>query len=155
MDEVFPPTVIIRHTKENPRKCSIMPLKGRPGIQIHNYPMARPLDLRNYIRLAADGPPLTRQDEKFGVLLLDGSWRSAGSMTRDYEHIAPRSLSGFVTAYPRVSKLGTDPDNGLASVEALFIALKILGRPVEGILDYYHWKDKFLAANSSLLANYE
>lgn len=132
-----------------------MPLKGRLGIQIHNYPMARPLDLRNYIRLAADGPPLTRQDEKFGVLLLDGSWRSAGSMTRDYEHISPRSLSGFVTAYPRVSKLGTDPDNGLASVEALFIALKILGRPVEGILDYYHWKDKFLAANTSLLANYE
>lgn len=132
-----------------------MPLKGRPGIQIYNYPMARPLDLRNYIRLAADGPPLTRQDEKFSVLLLDGSWRSAGSMTRDYEHISPRSLSGVVTAYPRVSKLGTDPDNGLASVEALFIALKILGRPVEGILDHYHWKNKFLAANSTLLANYE
>jgi len=155
VDEVFPPTVIIRHTKENPRKCSIMPLKGRPGIQIYNHPMARPLDLRNYIRLAAEGPPLSREDEQFGVLLLDGSWRSADSMSRDFEHVSPRSLSGFVTAYPRVSKLGTDPDNGLASVEALFIALKILGRPVEGLLDHYHWRDKFLAANSSLLANYD
>jgi pre-rRNA-processing protein TSR3 len=46
-----------------------------------------------------------------------------------------------------VSKLGTDPDNGLASVEALYLAHHILGRPVEGLLDHYHWAAEFLELN--------
>ena len=50
-------------------------------------------------------------------------------------------------AYPRVSKLGTDPDNGLATVEALFLAYHILGRPTECLLDHYHWADEFLRLN--------
>jgi pre-rRNA-processing protein TSR3 len=46
-----------------------------------------------------------------------------------------------------VSKLGTDPDNGLASVEALFIAHHVLGRPTEGLLDQYRWREQFLRLN--------
>lgn len=151
MDQASPPpTVIVRHTRENPKKCSVMPLKGKPGIQIYNYPLKAPISLEGYIRLSADGPPLGPADKAMGILLLDGSWRSASAMTTAFAHISPRSLSGFQTAYPRVSKLGTDPDNGLASIEALYIALKILGRPVEGLLDHYHWKEQFLAANAGL-----
>lgn len=127
-----------------------MPLKGMNGIQIFNYPLKNPLPLEGFIRLAAEGPPLGPDDASMGILLLDGSWRSASAMTRAFAHVPPRSLSGYQTAYPRVSKLGTDPDNGLASIEALYIALKILGRPVEGILDKYHWKEQFLQANAEL-----
>ena len=68
-------------------------------------------------------------------------------MTRTFQHVPPRSLHGFVTAYPRVSKLGTDPDNGLASIEALYIAYRLLGRPTVGLLDHYHWTGAFLTAN--------
>ncbi|MGH7226876.1 MAG: DUF309 domain-containing protein, partial [Gemmataceae bacterium] len=50
-------------------------------------------------------------------------------------------------AYPRVSKLGTDPDNGLASIEALFVAYHLLGRPTAGLLDHYHWSEEFLRSN--------
>lgn len=143
----FPPTIIVRHPKENPKKCSVLPLKGRDDLLFFTYPAKNLPPLDKYIRLAADGPPLSESDREHGILLLDGSWRWAENMIRSFEHVPPRSLSGYVTAYPRVSKLGTDPDNGLASVEALFVAHHLLGRSTDGLLDHYHWKDAFLEAN--------
>ena len=145
---MYPPTVIVRHTKENPRKCSILPLRGRPDLVFLNYPVRVRPPLEGYIRLAADGPELTAADADRGLLLLDGSWRWAGSMMRDFADVPPRSLHGYRTAYPRVSKLGTDPDHGLASVEALFVAYHILGRPINGLLDHYHWRAEFLRSNN-------
>jgi rRNA small subunit aminocarboxypropyltransferase len=143
----FPPTIIVRHPKENPRKCSILPLRGRSDLVIATYPAKKLPALDNYVRLAAEGPELSPADASAGILLLDGSWRWADTMTRDFAHVPPRSLHGYVTAYPRVSKLGTDPDNGLASVEALFLAYHILGRPTEGLLDHYHWAEAFMEKN--------
>jgi pre-rRNA-processing protein TSR3 len=147
MSEQPPPTVIVRHAKENPRKCSILPLRGRQDIVLLGYPLKDVPKLSGYVRLAADGPELSPADHACGLLLLDGSWRWATAMTRDFQHVPPRSLHGYKTAYPRVSKLGTDPDNGLASVEALYVAYGILGRPTAGLLDQYRWGEKFLALN--------
>ncbi|MSQ94002.1 MAG: hypothetical protein EXR98_05530 [Gemmataceae bacterium] len=143
----YPTTIIVRHPRENPRKCSILPLQGRVDAQIFTYPASTLPALDGYIRLAADGPALSIADRDAGILLLDGSWRSASKMIAHFEHIPPRSLSGWKTAYPRVSKMGTDPDNGLASIEALYIAYHLMGRPTDGLLDHYHWADQFLAAN--------
>jgi rRNA small subunit aminocarboxypropyltransferase len=143
----YPPTIIVRHKKENPRKCSVVPLKGRPDICFFSYPLKQLPELTGYIRLAAEGPPLSAADAAAGVLLLDGSWNAANVMTRLFVHVEPRSLAGYVTAYPRVSRFGTDPANGLASIEALYIAHRILGRPTEGLLDHYHWAASFLALN--------
>ena len=147
MSPPYPPTVIVRHPKENPRKCSVLPLRGRPDLIFLSYPVRQRPDLTGYVRLAAEGPELSAADAGAGVLLLDGSWRWAGTMTRDFADVPPRSLHGWHTAYPRVSKLGTDPDNGLASVEALFLAHHILGRPTAGLLDHYRWADEFLRLN--------
>lgn len=147
MEPAYPVTVIVRHPRENPRKCSILPLRGRADLFICTYPVPQPLDLTAYVRLAAEGPPLSAADASRGLLLLDGSWRWAGAMTRDFLDVPPRSLSGYQTAYPRVSKLGTDPNNGLASVEALFLAHHLLGRSTSGLLDHYRWGAEFLARN--------
>ncbi len=147
MAEAYPPTIIIRDTHESPRKCSIWPLRGLPGLVFLRYPLEEHPPLENYIRLAADGPALSPTDAGFGLLLLDGSWRWADRMMRDFLDVPPRSLSGYPTAYPRVSKLGTDPANGLASVEALFLAHHILGRPTTGFLDSYRWGAEFLRLN--------
>ena len=144
----FPNTVIIRSIKENPKKCSVMPLKGKQGITLVNYPVEKAMILPNYIRLSAEGPPLSSADNDKGILLLDGSWRTAGNMEKDFASIPPRSLSNYKTAYPRVSKLGTDPENGLASIEALYVAYVILGRDPQGLLDNYHWKKEFLELNT-------
>jgi pre-rRNA-processing protein TSR3 len=152
MTTPFPITVIVRHPKENPRKCTVLPLRGRPDLVIQKHPVVLPPELAGYVRLAAEGPELSRADAGCGLLLLDGSWRWAGVMTRDFEEVPPRSLHGYRTAYPRVSKLGTDPDNGLASVEALYIAYHILGRPTEGLLAHYRWAEEFLRLNGFALS---
>lgn len=143
----LPPTVIVRHQRENRKKCSIWPLHGRPDLVFLPYPVRERPDLTGYIRLAAEGPELSPADAAAGVLLLDGSWRWAAAMTRAFLDVPPRSLHGFRTAYPRVSKQGTDPDNGLASVEALYVAYHILGRETQGLLDHYRWAEEFLRIN--------
>src|SRR5271165_5903038 len=142
MDTTYPRTLIVRHRKENPKKCTILPLRGRPDVVLVSYPLRERPALDGYLRLAADGPPLSPGDAACGLLLLDGSWRWAGAMTRDFVEVPPRSLQGWRTAYPRVSKLGSDPDNGLASIEALFVAYHLLGRPTTGLLDHYRWAEE-------------
>src|SRR5205823_15125405 len=112
----------------NPRKCTLVPLRGRPDLVFRSYPVnsphpsrtdfksVPPIDLNGYVRLAPVGPKLSSSDAGPGLLLLDGSWRRAEPMIKAYEHIPPRSLTGYRTAYPRISKKGTDPANGLAPV---------------------------------------
>jgi pre-rRNA-processing protein TSR3 len=147
----YPVTVIVRHPRENPRKCSILPLRGRPDVLFRTFPVAERPPLTGYVRLAAEGPELSATDADCGLLLLDGSWRWAEGMNRAFLDVPPRSLTGWQTAYPRSSKLGTDPDNGLASVEALFAAYHILGRPTEGVLTHYRWTEEFLRLNGDVL----
>lgn len=143
----FPITIIVRHPRENPKKCTVLPLKGRADVLLLPYPPIEMPAFDGYIRLAADGPELATADCECGILLLDGSWRSSTKMVKHFEAVPPRSLRGWQTAYPRVAKAGTDPDNGLASVEALYIAYHILGRPTDGLLDHYHWARQFLELN--------
>ena len=126
-------------------------------VRILTYPLSDAPSFDGYIRLAAEGPALGEgegeADRAAGILLLDGSWRSASKMIAQFEAIPPRSLAGWHTAYPRVSKLGTDPANGLASIEALFIAYHLLGRPTAGLLDHYRWAGQFLEVNRHRLTN--
>lgn len=56
-----------------------------------------------------------------------------------------RLPDGVKTAYPRVSKIADNPDGGLASVEALYLARRLLGDDDPTLLDAYYWRDEFLA----------
>jgi pre-rRNA-processing protein TSR3 len=148
MKKAYPATLIVRDTRENPRKCSILPLRDRSDLVFLTYPIIERLWLTGYVRLAAEGPELSPADAGHGLLLLDGSWRRTQAMTKSFQDVPPRSLQGYRTAYPRFSKRGTDPVHGLASVEALFVAYHILGRPTTGLLDHYRWADEFLHLNN-------
>ena len=128
-------------------KCSLEPLRGRGDLRFVAYSAKQIMDLADYVRLSVEGPPLTAADADQGILLIDGSWRHAARMHQHFAAVPPRSLFGFRTAYPRVSKLFDDPPAGLASVEALYIAYRILERPTAGILGGYHWRDEFLRLN--------
>lgn len=145
-----PPTIIVVHPKERRSKCSVWPLRGREGIVFWKYPRrgAEPID--GYVRLGLGGPLLSPADAKSGLLLLDGTWRWAATMERDYADVPVRSLGPWTTAYPRTSKIFDDPEAGLATVEALFAAYAQLGRSTEGLLDHYQWRDRFLELNSHL-----
>jgi pre-rRNA-processing protein TSR3 len=146
---VAPPiTILVVHPRENRAKCSLEPLRGRADVRFVKFPPKAGLDLADYVRLAVDGEPLTERDAGKGILLLDGNWRFAAPMNRHFAEVPARSIRGFKSAYPRTAKLGTDPADGLASVEALYVAYAIVGRPTEGLLDGYHWRAPFLAANS-------
>lgn len=148
-------TLILRHRKENLKKCSLRGLEGRPDLSFLRYPFKELPALDNYVMLVMDGAPLlSKNDADKGLFLLDSTWRYLPKMIASVEKITvpeKRVLPGsFLTAYPRTQEDCEDPERGLSTLEALFISYKILGRSTEGLLDHYYWKDKFLSLNNFL-----
>ena len=143
----FPPTVILRHNRENLRKCSLRGLEKREDLIFLTYPTSPLPDLTHYIVLTLEGPPLTTADRHRGLFLIDGTWRHAKTMAKIVPpRLVQRSLPSHLrTAYPRRQDDCPDPLRGLASVEALYMAYLILERETDGLLDHYHWKDPFVA----------
>ena len=85
------------------------------------------------------------QVTKLGAEVLSGKADRVERRRGCFEVGAP-----LVTAYPRRSRLFADPAQGLASVEALYAALAILGRPRPELLEGYRWASEFLRANPEL-----
>lgn len=146
------PTILVVHPRENPNKCSIEPLRGRAGFVFWRFPERGPEPLAGYLRLGLGARELSIEDRDAGLLLLDGTWMRARRMEPAYADVEARSLPPFATAYPRVSDRGDDPQQGLATIEALHAAHVILGRPAEGLLERYHWREAWLERNRELLA---
>lgn len=150
---VCPIALIIVRRGENRAKCTIQPLRGTPGLAFLAYPLGTAPDLTRHLLLAPDAPPLTAADAGRPLLLLDANWRHAPVMRRAIGPVESRSIpAGWRTAYPRRSKTGSDPDGGLATVEALFAALCVLGRRDDALLRFYPWRDAFLELNRDRLA---
>ncbi len=148
-------TLIYRHKKENLKKCSLRGLETRSDMKFFTYPKDTIGDLSSYILLTLDAPPLTIEDAKYGLFLIDGTWKHADVMYRQLKtphQFITRSLpKDLKTAYPRRQDDCLDPERGLASVEALFAAYHILGKDTGGLLDNYYWKEAFLEKNHKLL----
>lgn len=146
----FLPTIILRHRKENIKKCSLRGLEGRSDFLFFIYPKDPLPPLTNYIALHLDAPPLSPADSDKGLYLIDATWHYAEKMSRlTPPTVQTRSLpTHFKTAYPRRQNDCPDPARGLASIEALYLAYLILGRDTTGLLDHYHWKDEFLKQHS-------
>lgn len=148
------PTIILRHRKENLRKCSLRGLETREDFEFYTYPRDSLPPLSSYILLTLDAPILSQADQKLGLFLIDGTWKHSEIMFKSLPKpslFIPRSLPKELrTAYPRRQEDCFDPDRGLASAEALFAAYKLLGRDSSGLLDFYYWKDAFLEKNKEL-----
>lgn len=137
-------THIWRHRKENLKKCSLSGLEGRDDFRFYTYPKDKlpPFDA---VVLATDAPVLTAEDACYDLLIIDGSWRYADKMRRQLGEVRARSLPmSLKTAYPRRQ----EEAHGLASIEAIYAAYKILGRNTDGLLDSYYWKSEFLQQNN-------
>jgi len=77
----FPPTIILRHRRENLKKCSLRGLESRQDMLFYSYPLKQQLpDLTGYVVLALNAPPLTLEDADKGIFLIDGTWRYAEKM---------------------------------------------------------------------------
>ncbi len=141
------PTTVIRHPKERIAKCSLRFLHTRPEM---TFLRARPdfrFDATGFILLAVDAPPLSLADAGQPLLLLDSTWRWLPQLRTCVigEPIARSIPSAVRTAYPRTSKVFDDPEAGLASIEALYLARALLGDNDTSLLTGYHWQDQFLA----------
>lgn len=148
----FPPTVVLRHQLENLKKCSLRGLEIRSDFEFYTYPHHQLPLLHNYILLTIEAPPLTKEDATHGLFILDSTWRYAEKMMKFVEGkphtFIRRSIPDyFRTAYPRKQTDCPDPERGLASIEAIYIAYKMLGRDPQGLLDGYYWKALFLDIN--------
>ena len=154
MKKTFFPTLILRHRKENLKKCSLHGLEGRSDLRFFTYPTDSLPPLDQCLLLAVDAPPLSIEDQSMPLLLIDGTWNYAAVMERQLPQTTQwvrRSLpKHLTTAYPRKQTACPDPSRGLASVEALYAAHHLLGYSTEGLLDHYYWKDLFLKANPSI-----
>ena len=146
------PTVILRHNRENLKKWSLSGLEKNPDYRFFTYPKDSLPDFSSYLLLKVGAPPLTKEDADRGLFLIDGTWRLALVMEKQLPFtMEARSLPNhFRTAYPRRQTECPDPETGLSSLEALYIANVILGRPVAGLLDGYYWKETFLQLNPSI-----
>lgn len=156
----FPPTVVLRHQRENLKKCSLRGLETRSDFKFVTYPRGILPELSGYIILSLDAPPLSAEDSSCGLILLDSTWRYTekmlkfveGSLASNKCPIIKRSIpSHFRTAYPRRQDDCSDPHRGLASIEAIYIAYKLLGRSAESLLDSYYWKNSFFEINKHYL----
>ncbi|MEC8252099.1 MAG: hypothetical protein VX044_02720 [Planctomycetota bacterium] len=139
-------TTVIRHLKERISKCSLRFLHDRPEMTfLRGKPDLR-FDATGFLLLAVDAPPLSIDDAGKPLLLLDSTWRWLAQLQDCVigEPVRRSIPGGLCTAYPRVSKVFDDPAGGLASIEALYVARKVLGDDDPALLDGYHWKEDFL-----------
>jgi pre-rRNA-processing protein TSR3 len=143
--------LILRDPRESTRKCSLTPLRGMPGVRFVGHVKGRRVDGRGRILLHPDGEPITEADAGRGLLVLDCAWRRVPELVAQVDGDPPRRrLPALSTAYPRKSRAFEDPERGLASVEAIYAALAILGDVRPEILEGYRWAERFLAANPDL-----
>lgn len=144
-----PPTIIVVHPRERRAKCTVRPLRPRADFRFCNYPRI-PAIPPGYVRLGLEGPVPSAADAEAGLLFLDGTWRWAARMEGLVADVPVRTLPPLVTAYPRTSKVSEDPAAGLATIEAVYAAFRMLGRSTDGLLDHYHWAEEFVKKNASL-----
>ena len=143
--------LILHDPREPAKKCSLTPLRGMAGVRFVPAGGGTRVDAGRRVWLHPDGEELVPADRGLGLLLIDCTWRRLATLSRriDGEPLR-RRLPKLVTAYPRRSKLVPDPEDGLASVEALYAAIALLDVPRPELLAHYRWAAGFLAANPEL-----
>jgi pre-rRNA-processing protein TSR3 len=92
---LFPPTIILRHRKENLKKCTLHGLEERPDFRFFTYPRDELPDLSNYLLLTIDAPPLDKKDGDLGIFLIDGTWAYAQLMERQLRYRTPSGLVNY------------------------------------------------------------
>ncbi len=143
--------LILRDPRESTAKCSLTPVRGFPGVRFLSWKHDRRFAVGERVLLHAEGELITELDAGRPLLLIDCAWRRVPALlaTCDGE-LTLRRLPRLATAYPRRSLTFRDPDEGLASIEALYAALAMLGRPIPELLAGYRFADEFLRRNPDL-----
>ena len=136
---------IVRHPDENLAKCSLEPLRHRAEFSFLQYSSFLEVESTGAIVLSVEAPLISDEDVGRPLILLDGNWKHVPKLKSCLRgNPLYRSLPPVSTAYPRRNDGGLDPAGGLASVEALYLALKLMGHDDISLLSHYHWREQFL-----------
>jgi pre-rRNA-processing protein TSR3 len=137
---------------ETANKCTIAPLADRPDFRL--IPTRGGVELgplRSPVLLHPEGACLTAWTgtgaPPDGIAAIDCVWSRVPTLLGRIQGRLPalyKIPEGFVTAYPRTNKQGADPDRGLATIEAIFLAAALLGRWDPTLLSRYAFCRRFL-----------
>lgn len=151
---------ILVDRKERPKKCSILPLAYRSDFRIVRFDRRYPIiPLTGSLLLHPDGVPLSRDDayvadrDELILCAIDCNWiRLKGVLDRVAGPLPPRVRipGGFQSTYRRRSGRDLDPEGGLATIEALFVASAFLGVWDETLLREYAMGPEFLRVNAPM-----
>lgn len=159
---------IILDKGERLNKCTVAPLSGRKDfkmIRTNGTDLFGPLEAD--ILLHHLGTPWSLFNSHsentqipFGVnciATIDCVWRRLDRIFHRIHGRRPTLVQlplGIKTAYPRRSRLNTDPASGLATIEALFTASALLGRLDLSLFSHYHFGKTFLQINLEKFQEY-
>jgi ribosome biogenesis protein Tsr3 len=130
---------------ENLAKCTLESLRSRKEFLFLTYHSSLVIEATDSIVLSVDAPLISKDDMGRPLILLDGNWKHVPKLQKCLKgQPLYRSLPRITTAYPRRNEKGQDPEFGLASIEALYLALKFMGHDDLTLLDQYYWREKFL-----------
>lgn len=147
--------VILDHG-ESANRCTIAPLAERPDfriIQVRHHEGRALGPFQSPVLLHPDGECLTGWATPVsGIATIDCVWKRLPTLLSRLATPLPQLVripAGFVTAYPRTNKHGQDPEGGLATIEAIFIAAALLGRWDVTLLSRYYFGRRFVELNAA------
>jgi len=150
---------IVMDAGETANKCTIAPLSDRADFKIIRVkgegpigPLSAPLLLHHEGQCLSE--LRTRFSEVSALASIDCVWRrlapiQARLVWTSGLPVLVRIPAGFQTVYPRVSAKHTDPDGGLATIEAIFVAAALLGKWDLTLLSKYYFGRAFIEKNAA------
>jgi pre-rRNA-processing protein TSR3 len=146
--------IIISHDKKIEKKCTLYPLRGREDFSFRTRKDPGKFSFLAVL-LFPGGEPLSHElvDEfkgqvagksKLEIVLIDSRWKKTKGVLDLLPPIRKVSLEGYSTGAIRRNP---PPEGGLASVEALYLASQMFGKPDLSLLEQYHFKERFFKIN--------
>ncbi|MBI2041310.1 MAG: hypothetical protein HYT16_04375 [DPANN group archaeon] len=156
---------ILKDYKESEKRCSILWLRGKKGFEFLDRRKFDEYDFSGFTLLHPDGKPIEKIGKNEKILLVDSNWRKAkrmynrlalkydlnsqtssrnGKRSSVFHNLKKIRIDGFRSAYPW--KKGR-PDNGLCSIEVLWVLSLLAGKRDDSLLENYRWKMEFLELN--------
>jgi pre-rRNA-processing protein TSR3 len=147
---------VILDVGETPNKCTIASLSYRNDFRLFRVKGGEALGpLTSPILLHHQGECLTTLRKSLGevqaIATVDCVWHRLDVLLNRITRPLPifaRVPDGFETAYPRRSIKNTDPEAGLATIEAIFVAAALLGNWDASLFSEYYFGRKFIELNT-------
>jgi len=149
---------IIVDAKETANKCTIAPLASREDFRLFPVfgegqlgPLSAPILLHHEGECLSS---LRSREEMPALACIDSVWRRVPRLLQKIDWVDGKQPllakipGGFRTAYPRVGLPTQDPEGGLATIEALFIAAALLGNYDPTLLSKYFFARRFMELNA-------